>query len=268
MDTTPTVLGVPNNAAATAEEVLDVIAKTAASADVVAQTKVASSDIVKLLAEREQLAPTAIGSGVAIPHCFLGSLERFVVGLMTTERGIDFSAPDGKPVRLFFFILGPSGRRNQHVRMLSEISRTARSPAMREELLSEADPRRLTERLRTILRFPEAASEQERCLLQVFVQNDVLFDPILEELSAQLGGSIAVHELRSAGSYLHRLPLFAAMWTEQADAPVREIVGVIDKHLLNETARRLHQIATEEGSETGMLITAHDLLYASGRLDF
>lgn len=248
------------------DEVLDLIAETAAESSELEKFKPAK--IKKALANREKVVTTAIGHGVAIPHCFLDNIDRFVVGLVTTTEGIDFGAPDGEAVRLFFFIVGPSNRRNQHVRLLSEISRSVRSQETRDRFLSESDSESMEQELRKMLVSEEDTEEAERCLFHVFVQTDELFEPILEELSAHVNGNIAVQELQSAGSYLNRMPLFAAMWSERVDQSVRLLLAVVDKRLLNETARRIHQIADTEGSRDGVLIVAHDLVYSAGALSF
>src|SRR5947209_4253978 len=54
------------------------------------------------LAEREELGSTAVGAGVAIPHCKLPGLSREVVAVAVSPRGVDFGAADGRPVRVFF----------------------------------------------------------------------------------------------------------------------------------------------------------------------
>ena len=249
------------------DEVLDLIAETATKSSELEKFKPAK--IKKELASREKVVTTAIGHGVAIPHCFLDNIDRFVVGLVTTTEGIDFGAPDGERVRLFFFIIGPSNRRNQHVRLLSEISTAVRTPETRERFLAVSDSENIEQQLRKLLVADDESEETQRCLFHVFVQSDELFDPILEELSAHVNGNIAVQELKSAGSYLNRMPLFAAMWSERKDdQSVRLLLAVVDKRLLNETARRIHHIAGMQGNQEGVLIVAHDLVYSAGALSF
>ncbi|MBT4161355.1 MAG: PTS transporter subunit EIIA, partial [Gammaproteobacteria bacterium] len=54
--------------------------------------------IYRNLIEREKLGTTAIGHGVAIPHCRLAESETITGGLFVFEEPIDFSAHDDQPV--------------------------------------------------------------------------------------------------------------------------------------------------------------------------
>ena len=78
--------------------------------------------ILDALQDRETLGATALGHGVAIPHCRLKGLHDFVVGLMTIPDGVDFEAGDGVAVRLLIFIIAPYEQSNAHIRLLSALS--------------------------------------------------------------------------------------------------------------------------------------------------
>lgn len=266
MEESPEVLCARGMQFDSADAVLDTVAKTAVRSKLL--KGVTASEIKRLLADREQLISTAVGSRVAIPHCFIEGLESFVVGLVTAPEGVEFSAPDGEPVELFFFIIGPKEKRNQHVKLLSEISRAVREQSTRDALRDAGDEQQLASLVRRFLSIEAAPSEQERCIVHVFIQDEQLFEPILEELSARVEGDVAVQELRSAGSYLHRMPLFAAMWSEQVEQAVKLIVAVVDKRFVNEIARRIHQSAESDGTLRGVLIAVHDLVYSAGGIDF
>lgn len=75
------------------------------------------------LAEREELGSTAVGSGVAIPHCKLPGLPREVVAVAVSRRGVDFGAADGRPVQVFFLVVSPPASPAEHLRVLAAISR-------------------------------------------------------------------------------------------------------------------------------------------------
>ena len=61
----------------------------------------------KVLEEREQLASTAIGDGIAIPHGKLDSVGQLVGALGRAVEGIEFESIDGKPTHLFFMLVAP-----------------------------------------------------------------------------------------------------------------------------------------------------------------
>ena len=65
----------------------------------------------KVLEERELLASTAIGDGIAIPHGKLDSVGRLVGALGRAVDGIEFESIDGKPTYLIFMLVAPAAPR-------------------------------------------------------------------------------------------------------------------------------------------------------------
>lgn len=63
--------------------------------------------LLEMLREREALGSTGIGKGVAIPHGRSVVINRLQIACGRSEAGVDFEAPDGKPVNLFFLIAAP-----------------------------------------------------------------------------------------------------------------------------------------------------------------
>lgn len=90
--------------------------------------------------EREQLGSTGIGSGIALPHCKLDGLKHGVVAVGMVPQGVDFGAPDGQPVKVFFLVVSPSGSPAEHLRMLAAISRWIRVDQHTGKLLALRDP--------------------------------------------------------------------------------------------------------------------------------
>ena len=82
-----------------------------------------AEDLYSKLLEREDLGSTAVGSGVAIPHCKMNGLERVVMAIGLTQKGIDFEAVDQQPVRLFFLVVSPSQSPTAHLQCLAAISK-------------------------------------------------------------------------------------------------------------------------------------------------
>lgn len=96
-----------------------------------------SVDAVRaVLIDRERLASTGVGSGVAIPHGRLRGLQRMVASLSVHRNGLHFDAVDGQPVHLFVGIVGPDVDSAAHLRLLARASRILRDPAAREALLA------------------------------------------------------------------------------------------------------------------------------------
>ncbi len=99
------------------------------------------------LAEREQLGSTGVGSGVAIPHCKMNGLDRVVLAIGLTEKGIDFGAVDQQPVRLFFLVVSPSSSPAAHLQCLAAISKWVKVDGNVEALLDFHEPRAIYEKL-------------------------------------------------------------------------------------------------------------------------
>jgi PTS system nitrogen regulatory IIA component len=75
------------------------------------------------LFEREQLASTGLGSGVAVPHCKVDGIDRVVMAIGVTQRPVEFDAVDGEPVSLFFLIISPEDDPAAHLQALAAVSK-------------------------------------------------------------------------------------------------------------------------------------------------
>lgn len=76
--------------------------------------------------DREQLGSTAIGAGVAIPHCKLDQLQDVVLAVGLSPKGVEFDSVDGKKVHVFFLVLSPADAPAEHLKSLAAISRWAK----------------------------------------------------------------------------------------------------------------------------------------------
>jgi PTS system nitrogen regulatory IIA component len=95
--------------------------------------------LARVLIEREQLASTAIGEGVAIPHGKLGSVGEIIACLGRAGGGVDFDSMDGQPTYLFFVLVAPESSTGAHLKALARISRVFKDPEFRRRLLSAPD---------------------------------------------------------------------------------------------------------------------------------
>jgi PTS system nitrogen regulatory IIA component len=92
-----------------------------------------------VLIEREQLASTAIGEGVAIPHGKLGAVGEIVACLGRAPGGVEFDSMDGQPTYLFFVLVAPESSTGAHLKALARISRVFKDPEFRRRLLAAGD---------------------------------------------------------------------------------------------------------------------------------
>jgi Kef-type K+ transport system membrane component KefB/mannitol/fructose-specific phosphotransferase system IIA component (Ntr-type) len=105
-------------------------------AQTLADREIPSHLIVDLAWAREQLGPTGIGDGVAVPHARVPGLAapRIAVGL--SKLGIDFDAIDGMPARIVILIATPEEDEGAQLEILSSIGKTLSQPEERERIRS------------------------------------------------------------------------------------------------------------------------------------
>jgi len=95
--------------------------------------------LARVLIEREQLASTAIGEGVAIPHGKLSAVGEIVACLGRAPSGVEFDSMDGQPTFLFFVLVAPESSTGAHLKALARISRVFKDPEFRRRLLLAPD---------------------------------------------------------------------------------------------------------------------------------
>ncbi len=102
-------------------------------------TRIDRAMLAKVLIEREALASTAIGEGVAIPHGKLSSVGEIVACLGRATAGVEFDSMDGHPTYLFFVLVAPESSTGAHLKALARISRVFKDPEFRRRLLAAPD---------------------------------------------------------------------------------------------------------------------------------
>ena len=95
--------------------------------------------LAKVLLERERLASTAIGEGVAIPHGKLDAVGKLVACVGRAPGGVDFDSMDGRPTHLFFVLVAPENSTGVHLKALARISRLFKDPEFRTRLMQAKD---------------------------------------------------------------------------------------------------------------------------------
>lgn len=96
-------------------------------------------NLTRVLIDREGLASTAIGEGVAIPHGKLSTVSEIVACLGRAREGVDFDSMDGQPTYLFFVLVAPENSTGAHLKALARISRVFKDSTFRRQLLEAPD---------------------------------------------------------------------------------------------------------------------------------
>jgi len=83
----------------------------------------AGTDVVGYVMKREQAANTALGKSWACPHARVPFDEDLMCVIGWSPVGIDYGAPDGKPVALVVMYLVPGNQRNHYLREISLLAK-------------------------------------------------------------------------------------------------------------------------------------------------
>jgi len=95
--------------------------------------------IFTALKNREQLGPTGMGNGIAIPHARLDGIDSIKGMFIRLEKPVEFESMDKKKVDLIFTILAPSFSGADHLKALAKVSRLMRNKNICSKLRSTED---------------------------------------------------------------------------------------------------------------------------------
>ena len=112
---------------------------TIASLLTLPEGKANAESVYDVLLERERLASTGVGSGVAIPHGRSDDFDELRAAVAIYPAGVDFEAVDGLPVNIIVGIIGPRSMPQKHLAALAGVSRVLRNEAKRVELVGAID---------------------------------------------------------------------------------------------------------------------------------
>ncbi len=99
-----------------------------------------AGDVINALTEREDLGPTGMGHGIALPHARLAGMTKVSGLFVRLDRGLNFESPDRQPVDLIFALLAPEEAGVEHLRALALVSRTMRCSDICTKLRANAAP--------------------------------------------------------------------------------------------------------------------------------
>ena len=97
--------------------------------------------LLEKLLKREELGTTAIGKGVAVPHCRAKGLKVPALLLGLSPDGVAFDAVDGKPSHVFFLLVSPEDNPGAGLRLLAAIAGLVRrSRGLSSKLIKAPTP--------------------------------------------------------------------------------------------------------------------------------
>lgn len=98
-----------------------------------------NESVYEAVLQRENEMGTAIEEGIAVPHARLSEIKRPLVIFGKSQEGIEWNAPDAKPVHFIFLILTPQDDYDTQVQILGSIAKTMSDAQMRNSLLETQD---------------------------------------------------------------------------------------------------------------------------------
>ena len=112
-----------------------------------AALNLSSDNIYRALLAREKLGSTAIGEGIAIPHCRINECAEAAGCLVTLQEPIDFGSIDGRDVDVIFVLLVPEEATQAHLNLLAALARSFSDADLRSRVRQTLDPEELKQLL-------------------------------------------------------------------------------------------------------------------------
>ncbi len=103
------------------------------------------AETVAAVVAREQLMPTVVAPGLAVPHARLPGLRQLLVAMGTSPAGIDFQAPGMPPVKVVILILSPKDDPATHLKLLAALAKDFKDEAAVGRIAAIASPKALIE---------------------------------------------------------------------------------------------------------------------------
>ena len=93
-----------------------------------------SNDLVyQKLFERERIGSTAIGKGVAVPHCRIAELSITKIAVLTLDQVIEYETSE-QAVDIFIAVLFPENVTDVHIKFMAELVRFLKTAGCLEQI--------------------------------------------------------------------------------------------------------------------------------------
>ena len=98
-----------------------------------------ATNVIEALMDREDLGPTGVGQGIALPHARMAEADSVVGLFLRLEKPLNFEAVDRQPVDLVFALIAPEEAGVDHLKALALVSRTLRDTTFCAKLRANSD---------------------------------------------------------------------------------------------------------------------------------
>jgi mannitol/fructose-specific phosphotransferase system IIA component (Ntr-type) len=87
-------------------------------------------EMLAVIWEREKKMNTSVASGIAVPHGYYPEADGVFGAIGISQQGIDYDAPDHKPVHFVSLLIMGEACREKHLRVLSRVLSMIQSGAL------------------------------------------------------------------------------------------------------------------------------------------
>jgi len=254
----------------TKDEALRRIAETASRSEALAE--VSADEVFRKLLDREEQGTTGFGDGIAIPHTRIGGMERSLLFIVTSHRGVDFEAMDKRRVHVFFVLLGPEGSAEEHLQILAAVSRLLSTTRIKDELLSARSKNAICEAVvRNSMREEErrrGVSRKMKLMYIILYEQEFLYE-ILEFLIEEGIEGATIIESSGMGQYISNIPIFASFidFMRENKNLSKTIIALIPEDREEDLIRGIERITGDLDKRQGAMIITHDVSFYKGTMN-
>jgi mannitol/fructose-specific phosphotransferase system IIA component (Ntr-type) len=104
-------------------------------------------DFLNSILLREEIESTAVYPLIALPHGVTDTIERLVVALGVSPKGVDFQSGNGLAVRIVIMIAIPRERYQEYLQLLSRLTAEFKGGVLADRILAARTPQEVMEAL-------------------------------------------------------------------------------------------------------------------------
>ena len=248
-----------------------VLFKLAEIASKSSENKLLGSEIVyKALLAREKDSTTAFGNKIAIPHASIEGLDDFFVFIVSSRHGVNFESLDGKKVHLFFVILGPKGRENEHLKILASISRITHVPGIIDELMKSDTSTSLYESFLRSTWSHEHHDKPAKSMKAMFVVlyiEDLIYDILELFIEEDIDGATILDSV-GIGEYISNIPLFASFmgFMNSTNHNSKTIMVLVPEHKVEIIVNEIEKVTGNLDKQTGAMVFTLNIDFFKGSM--
>jgi PTS system nitrogen regulatory IIA component len=252
------------------QDAIRILAENAARNDHLREKGITAAVLQAAIKDREGQGSTAFGGEIAIPHARIPGMERFVVCIFSSQKGVEFDSLDHKKVKLFFIILGPPEAVNEHLKILASISRIVSQSGVKNELIKASSSIALVEAFlrHTRTEGPHEHVERKMVLLvlTLFIE-DFLYNILEYYIETGIEGA-TILESSGMGEYISDIPIFADFigFMQQSKNRSKTIMAMIPKDRVDEIIDGIESITGDLDKKQGAMVYTLDVGYMKGTM--